>query len=137
MDDGVIVYKDKEHLKKLLCEMNKLADELKLSFNEKTQIFPLKQGVDFLGFHFYLTDSGKVIRRLRTSNKKRWKRRLQKFRKEYARGNMSMEEILRSLNIYSGHLKHGNTYRLQQHVYSKCFFKTDKASTEITKGKEK
>lgn len=62
------------------------------------------------------------------------KEKLRKFRKEYAKGNMSMDEILKSLNSYSGHLKHGNTYRLQQHVYSNCVFKTDKFGTEKKRG---
>lgn len=63
MDDGVLIHYDKEFLKKALA---------------KTQIFPISQGVDFLGFHFYLTDTGKVIKRLRTSNLKHghtWKLR--------------------------------------------------------------
>ena len=63
MDDGVLIHHDKEFLKKALA---------------KTQIFPISQGVDFLGFHFYLTDTGKVIKRLRTSNLKHghtWKLR--------------------------------------------------------------
>ena len=42
MDDGVLIHHDKEFLKKALA---------------KTQIFPISQGVDFLGFHFYLTDT--------------------------------------------------------------------------------
>jgi hypothetical protein len=33
--------------------------------NEKTAIFPLSHGIDFLGFHHYLTQSGKVIRKVR------------------------------------------------------------------------
>lgn len=54
----------------------------KLELNAKTQIFPIAEGVDFLGFRFYLTDTGKVIKRLRTSNKRRWKRRLKKFKED-------------------------------------------------------
>ena len=63
MDDGVLIHHDKEFLKKALA---------------KTKIFPISQGVDFLGFHFYLTDTGKVIKRLRISNLKHghtWKLR--------------------------------------------------------------
>ena len=33
--------------------------QLKNKFNNKTQIFPIKNVVDFLGFHFYLANSGK------------------------------------------------------------------------------
>lgn len=52
--------------------------ELLLKFNKKPQITTIKNGVDYLGFRFYLTDTGKVIRRLRTCSKRGWKRRLKK-----------------------------------------------------------
>ena len=32
----------------------------RLEFNQKTQIFPISQGADFLGFHYYLTDTWKL-----------------------------------------------------------------------------
>jgi hypothetical protein len=67
MDDGVLLSSSKKELQECLKQMRKLLQEDKIEFNEKTQIFPISQGVDFLGWHLYLTDTGKVIRRLRTS----------------------------------------------------------------------
>ena len=61
-------------------------------------------------------DTGKVIRRLRTSNKRRWKRRLKKYKEEYRVGNMSLEEITRSVASYRGHLAHGHTWKLRNKV---------------------
>ena len=116
MDDGIMVHESKEYLKEVLTQMRKKAKELHLEFNEKTQILPISEGVDFLGFRFYLTDTGKVIRRLRTSNKRRWKRRLKKYKEEYRAGNKSLEDITRSVASYRGHLAHGHTYKLQKKV---------------------
>jgi hypothetical protein len=65
---------------------------------------------------FYLTDTGMVIRRLRTSNKRRWKRRLKKYKEEYRVGNKSLEDITRSVASYSGHLAHGHTWKLRKKV---------------------
>ena len=118
MDDGILIHENKTYLKQCLEEMTAYVEkELKLSFNEKTQIFPISQGADYLGFRFYLTDTGKVIRRLRTSNKKRWKRRLKLYQKQYRQGTKNFEEITRSMKSYQGHLKYGNTYRLRAKVY--------------------
>lgn len=79
MDDGVVLCNDKEYLKQCFAAMEQYAEqELLLKFNKKTQITTIKNGVDYLGFRFYLTSTGKVIRRLRTSSKRRWKRRLKK-----------------------------------------------------------
>lgn len=117
MDDGVIIYHDKAYLQNCLTKMQKyLKDERKLEFNEKTQIVPIAQGVDYLGFHFYLTDTGKVIRRLRTTNKKRMKRRLKRFRHAYREGKMTEGAVRNSLVSYMGHLSHGHIYRLRNTV---------------------
>lgn len=119
MDDLVMIHEDKEYLKEVLTGLRDYAENvLKLEFNEKTQIFPISQGVDYLGWHFYLTDSGKVIKRLRRSNKRRFKRRMKAFAKKYSEDDITLEEIKRSLAAYNGHLKHGHTWKLKKRVYS-------------------
>ena len=119
MDDGIMIHESKEYLNEVKKEMDIMADKLKIKFNAKTQIFPISEGVDFLGFRFYLTDTGKVIKRLRTSNKKRWKRRLKKFKREYREGTKTVEDVSRSIVSYNGHLSHGHTYKLKKKVMSK------------------
>lgn len=120
MDDLVLLHKSKEHLRACLTEITEIAEkELKLEFNEKTQIFPVSEGVDYLGWRFYLTDTGKVIRRLRTSNKRRFKRRLKAFQEKYRNGEMELADISRSLASYNGHLSHGHTWKLKENVYGK------------------
>lgn len=124
MDDLVLIHESKEYLQTCLKELTNVAgNELHLSFNEKTQIFPISEGVDYLGWRFYLTDSGKVIRRLRTSNKRRFKRRMKAFAEKYSRDEMTLEEINRSLASYRGHLSHGHTWKLAKKVYSKFVLK--------------
>ena len=54
MDDCVLIHPDKDYLKYCLEQMKKCAEALKIDFNEKTEIFPLKNGVDYLGWHIYL-----------------------------------------------------------------------------------
>ena len=101
-----------------------------LEFNSKTQIFPISQGVDFLGFHFYLTDTGKVIKRLRTSNKRRFKRRMKRFQKQYREGRITFDEITQSVRSYNGHLKHGHTWKLRKHIYSNTIFTKSKEDSD-------
>ena len=113
MDDGIILHHDKEYLKSCLQEIkSNLEDKLHLELNQKTQIVPMAQGVDYLGFHFYLTDTGKVIRRLRTSSKKRMKKRLRSFEKAYKKDKITMQAVSRSLASYKGHLSHGHVHAL-------------------------
>ena len=134
MDDLVMIHEDKQYLQKCLNEIRIYAAEvLKLEFNQKTQIFPISQGVDYLGWHFYLTDTGKVIRRLRTSNKRRFKRRLKKFQKQYGRGEITADKIKQSLASYNGHLKHGHTWKLKKKVYGKFVLTHDSRYMENRK----
>lgn len=135
MDDLILLHESKEHLQNCLRELTDIAENvLKISFNEKTQIFPVSEGVDYLGWRFYLTDSGKVIRRLRTSNKRRFKRRLKTFAERYSRDEMTLEEIQRSLASYRGHLSHGHTWKLTKKVYTNFVLK--KQPQENIKGEQ-
>ncbi len=119
MDDGILIHQDKQYLKQCLKQMESyIREERKLEFNQKTQIIPLSQGIDYLGFHFYLTDTGKVIRKLRSSNKRRMKRKLKRFRHAYKEGKMDRESIERSLASYRGHLSHGDTWNLRKNLNS-------------------
>ncbi|MBO6259529.1 MAG: reverse transcriptase [Lachnospiraceae bacterium] len=120
MDDMVLIHHDREYLKACLADIRQAAwEERGLELNEKTQIFPISQGVDYLGWHFYLSDSGKVIRRLRTSNKRRLKRRLNSYRRKYAAGEKSYEEIKMSIRSYNAHLKHGHAWRFKKRLLSR------------------
>ena len=115
MDDIVIIHPSKEFLQNSLNIMNYiLENKLELEFNNKTQIFPIKNGVDFLGFHFYLTENGKVIKKLRSSSKKRYKKKMKKLQYDYSNWNKDLEEVKQSLAGHNGHLKSGNTYQLKK-----------------------
>ena len=67
-------------LNNALCEMRTLLTDLHLEFNEKTQIFPISHGAEYLGWRFGLTETGAVTRRLKKRSKIRWKHRLRKLR---------------------------------------------------------
>lgn len=119
MDDGVLIHKDKDYLKECLMHMQAMANnELLLDFNEKTQIFPLRNGVDYLGFHIYLTDTGKVIRKLKQQTKKKYKKKLKYLAHAYRYGNVEFEEIQQILASYKAHLSYGHTDKLQQKILS-------------------
>lgn len=123
MDDMILLCDDREYLKDCLAQMITLVrDDLKLEFNQKTQMFPIKNGVDFLEFHFYLSESGKVIRKLRRSSKVNFKNKIKKLQHEYKICEIEIEDINMSLSGYYGHLKNGHNYKLRSAVLSKAAF---------------
>ena len=83
MDDFYLISSSKQELQLLLKEIKEYIKELGLELNNKTAIFPLKNGIDFLGFHTYLTNSGKVIMKLRRANVKKIKRKVKKWKIDF------------------------------------------------------
>lgn len=129
MDDWVAIVNTKEEAKQYLQEMkNFLERELQLKTNDKAQVFPMKNGVNFLGFHIYITDSGKVIRKIRTESKRTMKHKLKSFKKKYENRTMTKEAIVRSYKSWKGHASHGSCYGLIKEMdvlYNRIFKKGD------------
>jgi len=112
MDDWYVLVESKSEAKMVLEKAEEKFADLGYSLNEKTAIFPLRHGIDFCGFHVYLTRTGKVIRKLRQSSKNRIKRRIRKWEKDYAEGTITKEHIETSFQSWCAHAKHGNTTQL-------------------------
>lgn len=117
MDDWICVFKTKKEAKNALDKMKKyLWENLRLETNEKTQVFPIRNGVKFLGFHTYMTETGKVIRKVDPESIRRMKRKLKKFKQLYVAGKITKGVIELSYQSWLGHVKHGNSYRLIQEM---------------------
>lgn len=112
MDDWYAIVETKEEAKALLSAAREKFALLGYELNEKTEIYPLRHGIDFCGFRVYLTRTGRVIRKLRTSSKKRLKRRIKKWDKDYAEGLITKDEIEVSFQSSCAHIKHGDTKSL-------------------------
>lgn len=112
MDDFYLIHRDKDYLVYCLGEIKKFLVPLGLELNHKTAIFPLSQGIDFLGFRTYMTDSGKVVRKIRRDSKNRIRRKLKKFRRLLDEGRITFETVVQSYSSWTGHAEHGNTHHL-------------------------
>ncbi len=112
MDDFYLLSDDKEYLKYCLEEIEKYLAGLRLSLNGKTEIVPMTKGIRFLGFHTYLTDDGKVIRKLTGDNKRKIKKRLNKYSKLVKEGKMTREKFNEMYESWKNHASHGNCYKL-------------------------
>lgn len=112
MDDFYLIHNDKDHLRYCLDEIRRYVEGLGLELNQKTAIFPLKQGIDFLGFRTFMTDSGKVVQKIRRDSKNRIRRKLKKFRGLLDEGRIDFETILASYASWTGHAEHGNSHHL-------------------------
>ena len=96
---------------------------LHLEFNEKTQIFPINHGVEYLGWRFGLTETGAVTRRLKKHSKIRWKHRLRKLQAEYAVGRVDLKKVKESIQNFGNHMSYGNTWKMYNGVMRKFVLK--------------
>ena len=112
MDDFYLIHWDKEYLKYCLEVITEFLKTLDLTLNGKTQIFPFKNGVNYLGFHTYITDKGKVIRKLKNQNKRNAQKKFLRMAKLVAAGKLPKDKFYMSYNAWKNHISHGNCYKL-------------------------
>jgi hypothetical protein len=127
MDDFILIHNDKEYLSKCLNLIKAKVEESGLKLNvKKTQIFPLMQGINFLGFKFKLTETGKVIRLLDKENIKKRKRKLRKFKSLVESGKITKEKVDSCYKSWKAHANKGNSFKMLQRM--------DQYYTELWKG---
>lgn len=112
MDDFYLISKDKEYLEDCLGVIQEYLGTLHLTLNSKTQIVPIRKGIRFLGFHTYITEDGKVIRKLTGDNKREVKKRLRKYAKLVLNGKMTKENFDERYASWRNHASHGNCIKL-------------------------
>lgn len=112
MDDGVIIHNDKEFLKELLIEIDKMAQDLGLNLNKKkTHITKLEKGFKFLKKRISIDENGKISYRIDRTSITRMRRKLKKFYNLYKDGKMSMENVSQAYHSWRGFSLKYNSYR--------------------------
>lgn len=112
MDDFYLLAESKEYLQECLIQIKAYLADLQLELNNKTEIVPMQKGIRFLGFHSYLMDDGKVIRKLTGDNKRQIKKRLRTNAKLVQAGKMSRAKFDEKYLSWKNHASHGNCYKL-------------------------
>lgn len=114
-DDFYLIHSDKEYLR--YCEycIETYLDSLGLRLNPKSQIIPLKNGVSFLGFHFY--SNGMI--RLNNQKKNDYRRKFNKMIKLVKSGKISEETLLKSFLAWKSHASFCTSEGLFDYFYER------------------
>lgn len=128
MDDFYLIHPSKEYLQYCLEVITGYLETLDLTLNGKTQIFPFKNGVSYLGFHTYITADGMSIRKLKSQNKRNAQKKFVRMAKLVAAGKLPMKKFQASYGAWKNHISHGNCYRLGETM--------DKTINEILRKQE-
>lgn len=110
--DFLLLSDDKEYLQHCLNEIKRYLSDFFLTLNDKTEIVPMSKGIRFLGFHTYITNNGKVIRKLNGDNKRQIKKRLRKYANLVKDGRMMREKFNETYFSWRNHASHGNCFKL-------------------------
>lgn len=113
MDDFVIIHYDKKYLKYCLNEITrKLKDEYKLDINaNKTKISSIKNGIEFLGYRFFLNNN-KLIVKIKNTMKRKFKTRIKELILLYDNKIITKKEFNKYIVSYKGILKNSNSHNL-------------------------
>ena len=119
MDDFLLVHEDRDYLKYALSEIERCVATLGLKLNTKTQIFPLKNGVTYLGYRYFVTPTGKIVKTVKKPTKRRFRWRARLLKKALIEGYVDGERARHTMAAVHGHLKHGSNVRFEREINSK------------------
>lgn len=117
MDDFILIHHDKQYLLECKVKIAQRLMALDCQFNtKKTGITRLSEGIEFLGFQFRLSNTGKVIMTINSRNVKHDRKKLRKMVNKALRGEMPREKVDECYNAWKNHAGKGNSYHLLQRM---------------------
>jgi len=113
VDDFVILHNDKNLLAVWKGEIDRfLNSNLKLKLHpDKSRIVPLKSGITLLGFRVFY--SHKLLKK---SNARRIWKRLERFKEKYDMGEMTIGEVIQSMQGWLAYAEFANSYNFRKKV---------------------
>lgn len=110
-DDGYLIHPDKGYLKQCLDSIKWLCDELEIKLNEKkTQIVKLSHGFTFLKIRFFLTDTGRVIRKIRRRTITKMRQKLKSLKVLCEQGAIEYEDVYACWQSWKSYAENFNAY---------------------------
>lgn len=113
MDDFILIHGDRAFLEHCKLEIDRKLAEIGLSENpKKTKIHKAGDGITFLGFHYFVTETGKVIRLIDPVNVKRERKKLVRLVHKAKRGEISKKKVYECYAAWRAHAEKGNSWHL-------------------------
>lgn len=117
MDDLILIHEDRSFLEACKTEIEKKLNEIGFEINEKkTRLYPLKDGVAFLGFRFRLTETGRVLMQVNPDRVKAQRKKLARLVKKAKKTGISREHVDMAYNAWRNHASKGNSWKLLQRM---------------------
>lgn len=119
-DDGYVIHESKDFLKMVREKLVELADSIGLRINlKKTKIIKLTRPFMFLKIRCFMTNTGKVVKRLWKKSATRMRRKLRKFKKKVLSGAMTWRDVHNSFYSWLSHIKGLQCYKTVKSIKKK------------------
>lgn len=119
MDDGHLIHISKAYLHKCLDGIRAICKELHITLNEKkTQIVKLSHGFTWLKVRFFLTKTGKVIKKICKRSVTRMRIKLKKLHKKWIEGKITFFDAYWPCFSWAKHGEKFNAYHTVQNMWS-------------------
>lgn len=114
VDDFLLFGDDKPRLWAFKAAIRDFLCSLRLVLHERSStVYPVMHGIPFLGFRLYSEH-----RLLRRRNGVNFQRRLQRYYRAYARGEMSRDDLKRRILGWIAHAASANTWGLRRSLFA-------------------
>ena len=131
VNDFLVFADDKRRLHEVKSDIEHVLESLRLQIHrDKSVVFPCEQGIRFLGYRVFPTH-----RLLAQENVRRFRRRLQRMRLEFAAGRIGFDAIRPRIMSWIGHAQHANTYRLRSDLFRRMSFQRAAANRSSASGR--
>lgn len=113
MDDFILLHSNKDSLEKSRSKITRELVKCKMVLHPtKTKIFPVSEGIYYLGFNFMLTASGRVVLLLSSENVKSERRHLRHLVAAAKAGRLPRTRVDECYQAWKAHASKGNTHNL-------------------------
>lgn len=113
MDDFILIHESETYLEYCKTRIEEHLQEIGFLLHpEKTMIFPVHEPITFLGFRYKLTETGKVLMFVKSSNVKAERKKLRRLVAKSKRGEIPRESVNESYKDWRDHASKGNSYKL-------------------------
>ena len=139
-DDFILICESKEKLEHCLECIKKILAAMHMELNpKKTKILKLKDGFKYLGFYYFLTDSGKVFISIDPKKVKHERRKLRRMAALVKKGEKSKEKVDEHYESWKVHASYGNSYKLIKRMdeFYESLWKEDDNADQETKRNSK
>ena len=117
MDDFILIHESRDRLEQCYREIEKYLKNRFMEFNpKKTYIKPITDKIEYLGYIYRLTDTGKVVVLADPKKIKKAKQKIRRLKKLVEEGKRTKHDADIYFKCWKASIRFGNSHRLIENL---------------------